>query len=104
MVSNKLKGYRSSPGYLLDINGGRMAFVEGNSFEMPGFANMNVCRFTATEVTKFLCNRVEGDSSGELVAQINSGRLEKWGNTIINNGSGGTGYQIIGTATVADMI
>jgi hypothetical protein len=105
VTSNHLSGYSSatSTGSLLRIEGGKQAFVEGNVVEMTQPLNTYACEFVATEVTKFLFNRVEGNSTSELVAQISAGTLERLGNTIINSGSGGTECRSTTAAQVVDL-
>jgi hypothetical protein len=58
---------------------------------------------TNNTLSKVTMNRVEGNSTTVLVQQTTQGVIEVIGNTITNNGTGGTTIGVTGTATLVNL-
>jgi hypothetical protein len=58
---------------------------------------------TNNTLSKVTMNRLEGNSVAALMIQNNAGELGVIGNTIINNGTGGTTPSVTGTATLVNF-
>lgn len=80
-------------------------WATGNYIEMPAALNSAGLRVvsnndaTNNTLSKVTMNVVVGNSSGTLIQQANNGVIETIGNTIVNNGAGGTSIGVSGSAT-----
>ena len=73
------------------------------ALNVPGIGIASNNDATNNTLSKVTMNRVEGNSTGTLIQQTSAGVIEVIGNTIINNGTGGTTTGVTGTATLVNL-
>lgn len=95
---NKVKAGANTTVVAIDIVNGTLAEVHGNWSEIPAAVNQPCIKFAATVKAKCTMNYVIGNSTGSLIQHVTSGSIETIGNTITNNGAGGTAVGVTGTA------
>jgi len=107
-----LPSSNANPGITCDNTGyAYKALVEihGNYILQGTALNTNGIRITSNNdaslntLSKVTMNRIEGNSTGSLLTQINQGELAIIGNTLINNGVGGTTPTVTGSATLVSL-
>jgi hypothetical protein len=86
---------------LVEIHGNYI--LQGSALNVPGITITSNNDASLNTLSKVTMNRIEGNSTGTLLTQANQGELAIIGNTLINNGAGGTTPTVSGSATLVSL-
>ena len=101
VIGNKIVGSSSATDRLVTIVDAVWANVSNNYIQSPVATTKSLVLFERCALSRLTHNRMIGNTTQPLTLVADSGALKYWGNEQTNNGAGGVGYTVSGTATAA---
>lgn len=100
---NRVEAWASSTTVCFIVENTTHAHVSGNYISRPFSLNTPVLSMDTVVNSKVIGNYISGNSNAPLGRATVSGRLEHFGNTIVNAGAGGTGFSVTSAALARSM-